>query len=66
MLQINIQRGNNMAVYDDELDDFDTESQMDEDLLDYDDDYEVDDVGIDYAQYDDDDYESPDLDYDED
>lgn len=51
-----------MGIYDDELDNFDTESVMDEDSLDYDDDYDVD---MDYAQYDDDDYESPDLDYDE-
>ena len=49
-----------MAIYD-ELDDFETESEMDEDMIDYDD-YEVD---MDYSQYDDDDYENPDLDYDE-
>ncbi|EEO24076.1 MULTISPECIES: hypothetical protein [Helicobacter] len=51
-----------MGIYDDELDNFDTESEMDEDSLDYDDDYDID---MDYAQYDDDDYENPDLDYDE-
>ncbi len=61
-LQINTQKGKYMAIYDDELDDFDTESEMNEDSLDYDDDYDVD---MDYTQYDDDDYENPDLDYDE-